>query len=73
MLDSSRREVLVSAVINTVPDFATGAAVAVVARLTGIEALELEEAVADETAADGTAADETATEEPAGDETPTGE
>lgn len=43
MLDSSRREVIVSAVVNSVPDFVSGAAVAIVARLTGIEALEDEE------------------------------
>jgi hypothetical protein len=40
MLDSSRRDVLTSAAITSARDFASGAAAAVVVRLTGVEALE---------------------------------
>jgi len=40
MLDSSRREVLVSTVVSSARDVLSGAGVAYVARLTGIEALE---------------------------------
>lgn len=48
MLDSSRREVLISTIINSVRDFVSGVGVALVARLTGIEALEADEDDADE-------------------------
>lgn len=48
MLDSSRREVLVSTLISSVRDLLSGAAVAYVARLTGIEALEPDDDEGDE-------------------------
>ena len=40
MLDSSRRDVLTSAAITSARDFVSGAAAAIVVRLTGIEAME---------------------------------
>ena len=40
MLDSSRRDVLTSAAITSMRDFVSGAAAAIVVRLTGVEAME---------------------------------
>jgi hypothetical protein len=52
MLDSSRREVLVSAVVNSTRDVVSGVMAAFVVRLTGIEALESDDTDADADAAD---------------------
>lgn len=40
MLDSSRRDVLTSVAITSARDLVSGAAAAIVVRLTGIEAME---------------------------------